>query len=66
QLQPLQADVTANDEIDQALMQRFGIVGPPAILFFDRRGVHMGDYKLVGYFKPDEFSDHLQRVIDAP
>src|SRR3546814_3433645 len=25
----LKADVTANDEIDQALMQRFGIIGPP-------------------------------------
>jgi thiol:disulfide interchange protein DsbD len=66
QLQPLQADVTANDAVDQELMQRFGIYGPPAILFFDRAGNEMRDYMLVGYFRPDEFSAHLQRVIGTP
>ena len=30
----LKADVTANDATDQALMQRFGIIGPPGTLFF--------------------------------
>ena len=35
QFQLLQADVTANDDVDQALMKSFGIIGPPAILFFD-------------------------------
>jgi thiol:disulfide interchange protein DsbD len=66
QVQPLQADVTANDDTDQVLMKKFGIIGPPAILFFDRNGKEMRDYRLVGYFKPAEFSGHLQRVIDAP
>ena len=66
QIQPLQADVTPNDEIDQALMKKFGIIGPPAILFFDRRGEEMRPYRLVGYFTPEEFSVHLQRVLDAP
>jgi thiol:disulfide interchange protein DsbD len=65
QLQPLQADVTANDEADQALMQAFGIIGPPAILFFDRQGEEMRDYRLVGYFTPDEFEAHLKKVISA-
>ena len=40
QIKPLQADVTANDETDQALMREYGIIGPPAILFFDRN--HLG------------------------
>src|SRR3546814_21069536 len=31
----LKADVTANDEIDQALMQPFVILQPPATLFFN-------------------------------
>lgn len=66
QIQPLQADVTPNDEIDQALMKKFGIIGPPAILFFDRRGEEMKPYRLVGYFNPEEFSAHLQRVVDTP
>ena len=66
QMQPLQADVTPNDEIDQALMKHFSIIGPPAILFFDRRGEEMRAYRLVGYFTPEEFSAHLQKVVDAP
>jgi len=65
QLQPLQADVTANDETDQALMKAFGIIGPPAILFFNSQGEEMRDYRLVGYFSPGEFEAHLQKVIAA-
>ena len=64
-LQPLQADVTANDEIDQYLMREFGIIGPPAILFFDRQGEEMKAWRLVGYFPPDKFAAHLQTVLDA-
>ena len=61
----LQADVTADDETDQELRKSFGIIGPPAILFFDREGVEMPAYRLVGYFKPEEFSAHLNRVLTA-
>ena len=64
-LQPLQADVTANDALDQALMKRFGIIGPPAILFFDRQGREMTEWRLVGYFTPQEFSTHLAGVLAA-
>ncbi|MDX1555517.1 MAG: protein-disulfide reductase DsbD, partial [Xanthomonadales bacterium] len=65
QLQPLQADVTPHDEVDQALMRRFGIIGPPAIPFFDRAGNEMEAYRLVGYFTPEEFSAHLEAVLRA-
>lgn len=64
-LQPLQADVTPNDAVDQALMKRFGIVGPPAILFFDRQGQELTEWRLVGYFNPEEFSGHLAGVLAA-
>jgi thiol:disulfide interchange protein DsbD len=64
-LQPLQADVTENDEADRELMSRFGIIGPPAILFFDRNGQEMTDWRLVGYFDPAEFSRHLESVLTA-
>lgn len=63
QLQTLQADVTANDDVDQALMRAFQIIGPPAILFFDRQGNEMRAYRLVGYFTPDEFAAHLKKVV---
>jgi len=65
QLQPLQADVTANDAVDQELLREFGIIGPPAILFFDRNGQEMEAWRLVGYFPPDEFADHLTSVLTA-
>lgn len=65
QMQPLQADVTPYDEQDQELMKAFGIIGPPAILFFDRSGREMKAYRLVGYFTPQEFSAHLARVAAA-
>ena len=64
-LQPLQADVTPNDSTDQALMRQFGIIGPPAILFFNRSGEEMKDWRLVGYFPPEEFSRHLEGVLAA-
>jgi thiol:disulfide interchange protein DsbD len=63
QIQPLQADVTLNDETDQALMARYDIIGPPAILFFDRQGKELRGYRLVGYFEPDEFAEHLNKVL---
>ena len=64
-LQLLQADVTANDDTDQELMKKFGIIGPPAILFFNPRGEEMRGYRLVGYFNPEEFVSHLQKVVAA-
>ena len=51
----LQADVTANDDEDQALLQRFGILGPPTIVFFDAGGRERPEYRVVGFKKADEF-----------
>ncbi len=65
QVQPLQADVTGNDETDRALMDKYGIIGPPAILFFDSQGNEMRGYRLVGYFGPGEFAKHLRSVLEA-
>jgi thiol:disulfide interchange protein DsbD len=60
----LQADVTANDEQDQALMQgRFGIPGPPAILFFDPAGQELRGYRVIGFKPAEEFADHLRRAV---
>ena len=66
QIQPLQADVTQNDETDQALMSKYDIIGPPAILFFDRHGNELREFRLVGYFAADEFAEHLERVLETP
>jgi thiol:disulfide interchange protein DsbD len=59
----LQADVTANDAEDKALMQeRFGIPGPPAMLFFDPSGTELRGWRLVGFVPADEFATHLNEI----
>ncbi|MGB5104399.1 MAG: protein-disulfide reductase DsbD [Steroidobacteraceae bacterium] len=55
----LQADVTANDAEDQALLQRFGILGPPTILFFDAGGRELDEFRVVGFKPAAEFRAHL-------
>ena len=56
----LQADVTANDEEDQALLQHFGVFGPPTIIFFGSDGQQRHGYEVVGYMKANEFAAHVR------
>jgi thiol:disulfide interchange protein DsbD len=58
----LKADVTSNDADDQALMKHFGIIGPPAILYFDTAGEELKNYRLVGFKPADAFVEHLRRA----
>jgi thiol:disulfide interchange protein DsbD len=55
----LQSDVTANDDDDQALLNRFGIFGPPSIMFFPVTGDERRNYRVVGYMKADKFHEHV-------
>ncbi|MDT8453384.1 MAG: protein-disulfide reductase DsbD [Gammaproteobacteria bacterium] len=57
----LQADVTPNDEKDRALYKRFGIIGPPSIMFFDRDGNELKNFRIVGYKNAEQFTQHIQR-----
>jgi thiol:disulfide interchange protein DsbD len=59
----IQADVTKNDAEDQALLKRFGIFGPPAILFFEPGGNELSDARVVGYMKAEAFNNHLDLVL---
>jgi thiol:disulfide interchange protein DsbD len=59
----LQADVTANDEIDQVLLKRFGVFGPPTIIFFGADGQQRHGYEVVGYMKAAEFAAHVRQAV---
>jgi thiol:disulfide interchange protein DsbD len=59
----LKADVTPNDEQDKALYKRFGIFGPPAILFFDTQGQEQRAYRVVGFVSVEKFRQHLTKVL---
>ena len=61
----LQADVTANDADDQALLRHFGILGPPTIVFFDAAGRERPEYRVVGFKKADEFRPHIAQAFGA-
>jgi len=52
----LKADVTANDEADQALLRRFEIFGPPTIAFWGRDGLENKATRVVGFMKAEEFA----------
>jgi thioredoxin:protein disulfide reductase len=58
----LQADVTANDDEDQALLKRFGVFGPPTIIFFGDDGQQRNGYEVVGYMKAREFAEHVRKA----
>lgn len=52
----LQVDVTRNTAADKALLKRFGLIGPPAILFFSKDGQEQRASRVVGYKPPAEFA----------
>jgi thiol:disulfide interchange protein DsbD len=57
----LKADVTANDDADQALLNYFGIFGPPTIAFFGTDGVEDRGFRQVGFAPADDFAEHVLR-----
>ena len=58
----LQVDVTANDEADKAMLKRFTLFGPPAIILFDSKGDEIADSRVIGYQDPDKFIGSLGRL----
>jgi thiol:disulfide interchange protein DsbD len=57
----LKADVTANDETDQALLKRFALFGPPATIFF-RGGDERRALRLIGFEKAEDFIARLGKL----
>jgi thiol:disulfide interchange protein DsbD len=55
----IQADVTANRAEDKALMKRYGLFGPPGILFFDPQGREQAQARVIGYVPPARFAESL-------
>ena len=57
----LQADVTANSDDDKALLKKFGLFGPPGIIFFDQTGKEKG--RVIGYENPDKFLASMDDIL---
>jgi thiol:disulfide interchange protein DsbD len=58
----LQADVTLNSADDRALMARFGLFGPPGILFFNPQGQEQAGARVIGYQNAQDFLKSLQKA----
>jgi len=56
----LQADVTDHNADHKALLKRFGLFGPPGILFFDAQGQLIRQARVIGFQRPDAFLKSLQ------
>jgi thiol:disulfide interchange protein DsbD len=65
QLLLLQADVTANNPEDRALLKRFKLFGPPGIIFFEQGGRERKDVRVVGFQEANRFAANLDRVLSV-
>ena len=60
----LQADVTSNSRDNQALLKRFGLYGPPGILFFNLESQEQKDQRVIGYMPPQRFIERLKKTSE--
>jgi len=58
----LQADVTKDSDDDKALLAKFNLIGPPAILFFGADNRENTAHRVIGYQDTETFIKTLQRV----
>jgi thiol:disulfide interchange protein DsbD len=58
----LQADVTANSDADKALLKRFGLFGPPGLIFWTPDGAQSA-YQVIGFEKADKFLASLEAAL---
>ena len=55
-------DITESNAAQRSLLDRYKLFGPPAILFFDRRGNEMSEVRVVGEIDAPGFSERLDRA----
>jgi thiol:disulfide interchange protein DsbD len=58
----LQVDVTANSDDDKALLKRFGLFGPPGLIFWNDQG-QQAEHKVIGYEEADKFLASLDKAL---
>ncbi|AZV04075.1 protein-disulfide reductase DsbD [Enterobacter sp. N18-03635] len=56
----LQANVTANNAQDKALLKQLNVLGLPTILFFNQLGEEQPEKRVTGFMDAEAFSAHLR------
>ncbi|CAI0956001.1 Thiol:disulfide interchange protein DsbD precursor [Serratia entomophila] len=59
----LQADVTANNAEQAALLKRLQVLGLPTILFFNGAGQELPAQRVTGFMDAPAFNAHLQKAV---
>jgi len=59
----LQADVTENLDTHKTLLKRFGLFGPPGIVFFDRHANEINGLRVIGFQPAAKFAATLDLVL---
>ncbi|MFY4803758.1 protein-disulfide reductase DsbD [Aliarcobacter butzleri] len=57
----LKADVTENNDEDKALQKKFGVVGPPALIFWDKDKNEIQASRIIGYKNPKNFLEIVNK-----
>ena len=60
----IRVDVTKNSDEDKKLQKTFGIVGPPAIIFYSKDKKELKSYQVVGFKPANEFIKILNEVLN--
>ena len=55
----LKADVTDNDNLDKALLKKLGLIGPPALLFYDASGNEHRNFRIITFVDAEKLVSHI-------
>ncbi|TKI70371.1 protein-disulfide reductase DsbD [Sulfurimonas crateris] len=58
----IQADVTENNQEQKELSKKYGVFGPPVLLFFDKELNVLESKTIVGFIGPEELLEHLAKM----
>ena len=61
-MQVVRPDVTRNDATDQALLKRWGVMGPPTLILVGPDGTERRDLRVVGEISARAFLERLDKA----
>lgn len=62
QMRLIRIDITNNTISDQALLKKFQLFGPPALLFFSPEGQEIRSARMIGFQNPTQFQQTLNQL----
>ena len=58
----IKADITQNTQVQKDLSAKYGVFGPPAMLFIDKNSKVISAKTVIGFIEPDAFLKHLDSL----